>query len=240
MRQMSSSALVNTRASISVGGLRDSCLPEWVMSIPGIRRIVDKLGVTEFRRRLFHMSPSLLPICLPFIPHPDVWGPILLTIILVMSLVCICVACLLGHLLKRRGEQTWSASVLGYMVPVVGALLLFPGRAEFGLMTLQILALGDGSATLGGLMLGGKRLPWNRRKTFSGLFCFTIVASIASTYSYWGEASPTVPVLAAFVICCTSTLCAAIAESLPVKTNDNWRVGLTALFVGILMSNLVA
>ena len=130
-------------------------------------------------------------------------------------------------------------AVLGYLIPVVAPLLLFPGRAELGLMTLQILALGDGSATLGGMMIGGRRLPWNKKKTYSGLFCFAIVGTLASTYIYWGEAHPVVSIGTAFLICSVAALSAGIVESLSIESNDNFRVGSTALLVGIVMSAFV-
>ena len=214
-------------------------LPDWMMELPGVARLTDRIGVTEFRRRLFHMSPALLPLGLPFIPHADVWGPILVTILVLTSVVVLGLSIVIGPLVKRQGESTWMQAVLGYMIPVVGALLVFPGRAELGLMTLQILALGDGSATLGGLVLGGRRLPWNRRKTVSGLLCFTFVGTLAATYSYWGEIRPGIPIGSAFLICSVAALCAAVVESLPIRSNDNLRVGLTALLVGIAMSMLV-
>jgi dolichol kinase len=214
-------------------------LSNWVLSIPGVSRIVDRIGITEFRRRIFHMSPSLLPVALPFLPHKDVWGAPLLCIVMISSVTVLVLAKVLGPILVRSDEINWMGAVLGYMGPVVTALIIFPGRAEWGLMTLQILALGDGSATFGGLMLGGRRLPWNRKKTFSGLFCFAIVGSLAASYSFWGEARPGVPFAKAFTICSVAALCAALVESLPIRSNDNLRVGITALTVGIVMSSLV-
>ena len=238
-RLSTSQNLIQQHLPISSGELAQPNLPEWLLTLPGVSRVVDRIGVTEFRRRIFHMTPALMPIGLPFIPHSDVWGPILVTILLLSSIATLSLAVILGPLLTRRGELNWMHAVLGYMVPVVAALLLLPGRAEFGLMTLQILALGDGSATLGGMLLGGRRLPWNRRKTFSGLLCFTIVGSIAATYSYWGEARPGVPIGTAYLICGVAALCAGIVESLPIRSNDNLRVGTTALLVGIAMSTIV-
>ena len=162
-------------------------LPRWLIAIPAVERVVNRIGATEFRRRLFHMSPALLPMSLPFIPHSVVWGPILNGLVLFMALSAIVLALIYASLLTRQNELSWMSAVVGYMVPVVAPLLLFPGHAELGLMTLQIIALGDGSATFGGLMLGGRRLPWNRKKTFTGLFCFFIVGTLAATYSFWGE-----------------------------------------------------
>jgi dolichol kinase len=127
--------------------------------------------------------------------------------------------------------------VIGYIVPVLGTFLLFPGRTELALMTLQIVALGDGAAVLGGKLLKGKRLPWNPRKTFSGLLCFVGVSSVAATYCYWGEARPSVSVSTTFLICSVSALCAGIAESLPLKSADNFRIGMTAAVTGTVLSS---
>jgi len=235
-RLTTSQDLIQTHLPVSPAGLAKPQLPDWVMSIPGVRRIVARMGATEFRRRLFHMSPALLPIGLPFIPHPDIWGPILVGLCVASSAIALTIAIAFGHLLMRRGEENWMHAVLGYLAPVLAGLLLLPGRAEFGLMTLQIIALGDGSATFGGLMLGGRRLPWNRKKTWSGLFCFAIIGTMAATYMYWGESRPTVPFATSFLICGTAALCAAIVESIPIRSNDNFRVGTTALVVGLAMS----
>ena len=238
-RLSTSQNFIPTSIPVSSGSISAPPLPAWAMAIPGVPHFVHRLGVTEFRRRLFHMSPALLPIGLPIIPHSDVWGTPLVSILFVLSITALVVAILFGHLLKRRREENWMQAVVGYMVPVLLPLVIFPGRAEYGLMTLQIIALGDGSATLGGIMLGGRRLPWNRSKTFSGLFCFAVVGTLASTYSFWGESRPAVPVGTAFLICGVAALMAAVVESLPIRSNDNLRVGVTALVTGLLMSQLL-
>lgn len=238
-RLSTSQHLMQQQLSIPQTDVAQPELPEWLLNVPGVTRVLDRLGITEFRRRLFHMSPALIPIGLPFIPHADVWGPILTSMMYVLAVIGFALAIKLGPLLTREGEASWMQAVVGYMVPIGIAFTFFPGRAELGLMTLQIIALGDGSATLGGKMLGGRRLPWNSKKTFSGLICFTLVGSLAATYSYWGEARPAVPVLTAYLICGAAALCGAIVESLPIRSNDNLRVGMTALLVGIGMSALL-
>jgi dolichol kinase len=211
-------------------------LPPWVYAIPGVPVLVDELGATEFRRRLLHMLPALVPLGLPFTPHSDIWEPWLFLGTLVFAAVGLVTAVLLAPWVTRPGEENWPSAVLGYVGPLLGTFLLFPGRTELALMTLHIVALGDGSAVLGGKLLKGPELPWNSRKTFSGLACFVAISSLSATYSYWGEARPTVSVATAFMICSGAALCAGIAESLPLKSADNFRVGTTAAVTGTVLS----
>jgi dolichol kinase len=93
---------------------------------------------------------------------------------------------------------------------------------------LAILAFGDGSATLGGLLIGGRSLPWNSQKTISGSLCFVFFASLMGGVIYWGEANPQVPFLGALQIAALASFIAAVAESLPSRINDNIRVGISS------------
>jgi len=208
----------------------------WVIHIPGVSRLMERLGVTECRRRLLHMCPAFLPLALLFIPHGDVWGPFLMVGLAVVTGSALTIALAFPHWFTRDGECEWKQTVLGYAIPVLIPLFFLPGRAELGLLTLEIVALGDGSATLGGLLCGGPTLPWNRKKTFVGLLCFTLVGSIAATCAYWPEAHPQVSVATAYLICLVAAFCAGVVESLPIKSSDNLRVGSTALLVGFAMS----
>jgi dolichol kinase len=127
------------------------------------------------------------------------------------------------------------AAVIGYAGSVLLTLLLFPAHAELGLTVLAVLAFGDGSATLGGKLFGGKRLPWNRDTTWAGLICFVCVGLPMAALVYWGEtyfnpetASEPVPISIALLCGGTATVIAALAESVPSRINDNIRVGLAA------------
>lgn len=220
----------------SPGSAKDA-VPEWLYQLPGMPRLIDRLGATEFRRRLFHMLPALLPIGLPFTPHNDVWETWLIASACSLAIIALIMAVFLAPLVVRPHEEQWMAAVFGYIVPMLSVLLLFPGRAELALMTLQIVALGDGSAVLAGKMVGGKTLPWNHRKTFSGLLGFIVIGSLAATCSYLGEAHPPVTLETALLICGVAATCAGIVESLPLKSNDNFRVGMTAAIVGAAMSS---
>ncbi|WP_397571157.1 hypothetical protein [Schlesneria sp. T3-172] len=238
-RLSTSHDLLQSRLSISTADFPQTQTADWGSSIPGISRVIRKLGVSEFRRRLFHMTPALLPAVLPFLDHPDPWGMLLMGAVATIAVVVIVLSIVLAPYIKRNGETDWRYAVWGYMIPVIAPILLFPDRAEWGLMTLQILALGDGSATLGGLMFGGRRLPWNPRKTVAGLICFTMMGAMGATLSFWAEALPGVPFGIAFAICGTASLCAGLVESLPIRSNDNFRVGMSALLSGIFMTMLL-
>ena len=210
-------------------------LPAWMLLIPGVRSLAERLGLVEFRRRLLHMLPGLLPCLLWVIPHRDPWGPLLINITIMISAGVITYAMLRARAFARAGEEQFARALAGYTVPVLGMLLLLPGRSELGLMTLGILALGDGSAALGGLAWGRRRLPWNGRKTWMGLFCFVGAATVMSTLYYWIEARPGVPLGVALVIAGVAALTAAVVESLPIRSHDNLRVGTTAALTGLFM-----
>ena len=138
--------------------------------------------------------------------------------------------------IARLGDGERLAAILGYAGSVLVMLLAFPAQAELGLTVLAVLAFGDGSATLGGLLLGGPRLPWNPKKTWAGLASFLVIGAPLASVIYWGEthfnteALPPGGVPFTIALACggAATLCAAIVESIPSRINDNIRVGLTA------------
>jgi phytol kinase len=193
------------------------------------------LSATEVRRRLWHMSPGALPFLLWIIPHPD---PGSIDFLIVLSLIAVGIgAAVYRHYARIRRDDHDSdrlGAVFGYMIPVVVLLVVFRYDAELGLTTLAILAFGDGSATLGGLLFGGPKLPWNTRKSWSGLFSFLIFGTAVATIVYWGESNNRAAenVGATWLLSCLcaggATLAAAIAESIPTRINDNVRVGLAA------------
>jgi len=101
-----------------------------------------------------------------------------------------------------------------------------------------IIALGDGSATVAGLILRGRRLPWNQAKSWVGLAAFLVCGGSVATLAYWCEARPGVSPLLALACVMPAVLAAALAESLPLRMNDNIRVGVTGS-LAILMTQSV-
>lgn len=189
----------------------------------------------EFRRRMLHILPGFFPFLLWAIPHKDPWGPILANSVIAITALIVINGLVRFSAFARPGEANGRASILGYAFPVLTTMSLCRGCEELGVMTLAILAFGDGSATVGGLLFGGKPLPWNPRKTLTGLLCFWGVGGILATVIYWGEARPGVSWAIAASVAGTAVLIAGLLESLPSRINDNLRVGFAAAIVGSVM-----
>ena len=211
------------------------------------KHLLNRIEPTELRRRLWHMLPGLLPFLLWPIPHQDPISPTLYAIIIVV-VVGLAITIFVGYRrIERSGEQNERFSaVTGYAASVLLTLLIFPGDAELGLTVLAVLAFGDGSATLGGLLLRGPTLPWNHHKTVAGFLCFLIGGGLSASIVYWGEthnleATNQPATLYTAMFCGVSaTLAAAIAESLPSRVNDNIRVGFTAALAVTTVHGLLA
>jgi phytol kinase len=205
----------------------------------GTRWQFHRLSATEVRRRLWHMTPGLLPLALWLIPHRDPWGPILCG---AMLAIVVGIALLMirefGKIARKSTEQGMGP-VLSYALVTLGTLLLLPGKAEIGFATLGILAFGDGSATLAGLTIRGPALPWNQKKTWSGLLAFVLFGGLWSAVLYWGEARPAIPFVTCYSFGLGCAIAAALVESFPGKTNDNLRVGVTATIVGCIMQTVL-
>lgn len=190
----------------------------------------DRLGSTELRRRIWHISPGLLAFLIAAIPQADPMSD-------TMRVILIAVAALIGggiyvrfRLIERpgEGEADRIEAVAGYAGSVVGTMLLFPAHVELGVVVLAILAFGDGAATTIGMIVGGPRLGWNQAKSWAGTLAFVLVSGPLAAFLYWHEANPTVPPATALTIGLSAAIAAAIAESLPSRINDNIRVGLAA------------
>lgn len=194
-----------------------------------------RLRGAEMRRRMLHMLPGLFPFVLWAIPHPDPWGPYLFYAVIGVTAMVVINGLRQFAAFARPGEQDGRSSILGYAFPVLISMCVSRGREELCLLTLAILAFGDGSATVGGLLLGGRPLPWNSGKTLTGLLCFWGMGGILGTVVYWGESRPGVSWLVAAAVAGTTAFFAGILESLPSRMNDNLRVGFASILIGTVL-----
>lgn len=225
--------------SVAVPGLGariDAPIEPKVAALGPWARLQQKLGPSELRRRLWHIAPGFLPLILWPIPHEDPLSATLKTIMIVLAVVISVAAYFKHRSFRRRGEKSLVPAVFGYAGIVLATLILVPASPELGLSVMAILAFGDGSATLVGLLAGGPRLSWNPAKSWAGLASFLAFSIPAATLVYWGEAQPHVSLPIALCCAAPAAVIAAIAESLPSKINDNIRVGLAAA-VTILMTH---
>jgi dolichol kinase len=190
--------------------------------------LLGRLPPHEWRRRMVHMSPGLLPSLFLVIPHADpltwyVKGPILL-----VTLGLAIFSLMKARLFARCGETGWVCSVVSYAIITLTLLMAFPSQPELGLVVTIIIAFGDGSATLAGMLARGRKLPWNSAKSWIGMAAFLVCSIPLATLVYWGEAHPGVSLPVALACVVPAAVMAALAESLPTRINDNIRVGVAA------------
>lgn len=229
---------------MAVGKLEHSATPLAGRSRLG--RWIDRLGTTEFRRRIWHITPGLLPPLLWPIPHADPLSPTLQVLLFTLiggiaTAIFVCYRQIERSASSEKGRNC----ILGYAGTIIAAIALFPDALEIAMGISAILAFGDGSATVGGKIIGGAKLPWNREKTWAGFFAFLIVGVPMATLMYYCEAhnvealGPPLGLFTAFACCGATVLAAAIAESIESPIDDNLRVGLTALVMLPIMHALL-
>jgi len=202
---------------------------------------IQRLPYRELKRRFWHMFPGLLVFGLHFVSHADPISPTL-QLIIVGCCAAIAARSLLGfRQIQRQGEGNGRSAVGGYALSVLLTAFLFPRHLELALAVLAILAFGDGSATLVGLIFRGPRLWWNRTKSWSGLLGFVVIGSLMTAWIYWGEtqnleaADPAVSYGRALLLTSPAVVAAAFAESIRSHINDNIRVGVVAAIALVLL-----
>ena len=138
-----------------------------------------------------------------------------------------------GTRLYRVAEQTrgYSTGMLLYPLSVLVLIFLFPTRLDIVAAAWGILAAGDGMATIAGTYLGGPRIPWNRDKTVAGSVALWLCGSLAGAWLAWWCRPAVAPMpdpwfsLGAPV---AAAAVAALAETLPIRLDDNVTVPMTA------------
>lgn len=184
----------------------------------------------EIPRKLLHISPGLLAFALPLVPHPKplLWDD--LAIITGITVVLTGVYVALRKRVERPNETDFWLTTLSYPAIVLGCLFAFRDAPQVTAVVMVALAFGDGLAYLGGTLIGGRRLPWNRVKSWAGTLSFALVAGPLAMLAYHLEGGAGTAWAAAAACGLGACLCGAIAESLPTRLSDNLRVGLAAAF----------
>ncbi|MGQ0636930.1 MAG: hypothetical protein ACT4QC_20165 [Planctomycetaceae bacterium] len=174
------------------------------------------------------MTPGWIALFGSAFPHQEPLSGIILGTFAVIGCVAGCVALACYGDFRRPREGGCLAAVCGYESAILPLLLFFPSQPELGLTVMGVLAFGDGMATLAGLASGRQKLPWNRNKSFAGTTAFILAAIPGATMIYWNMSLPAVPWTVALACVVPTVVCAALAESLPGRLNDNFIVGAVA------------
>ncbi len=143
-----------------------------------------------------------------------------------------------GRNLLREGERGRSIGILLYPVSVFLLVIVFWRHLEVAAAGWGLLAFGDGMASVVGLTLGGPRLPWNPKKSWSGTIAFALFGGAAAWGFVLWTAPGVYPVAFAGACCFAAAMVAAVLESQPQGLDDNLGVPMVAslFLLGLLLT----
>jgi uncharacterized protein (TIGR00297 family) len=188
----------------------------------------------ELLRKITHMSMGLFAFALVYLGPR--WSAVLAATALAFNLFLF--PRIGGKKLWRDSEHASGSSIgiILYPLAVLILILVFYQRLEVAAAVWGILAFGDGMASLAGMTLGKKKLPWNPRKSWLGSTAYFLFGTAAAaTLLLWTAPGDYTPAFALAVAAATALLAAAI-ESLPQGLDDNIGVPLVA---GLFLLGLV-
>jgi uncharacterized protein (TIGR00297 family) len=145
-----------------------------------------------------------------------------------------------GTRLYRAAEHTrgYSAGMLVYPLSVLILIFLFPSRLDIVAAAWGILAAGDGMATIVGTHLSGTgrgaRVPWNRDKSVAGSLALFVCGGTAGAFLAWWcrpAVAPAPDLWFSLAAPFAAAAIAALAETIPVRLDDNLTVPMTAAAV---------
>lgn len=137
----------------------------------------------------------------------------------------------LPGIVRPAAASGYRAGVLFYPLALLALVFIFRERLDIVAAAWAVMAFGDGAATLAGTHVGGRRLPWNPEKTWSGLIAFAVAGSLgAVALSVWVApvVMPTPPWLFTWAAPIVAAIVAAFAETIPIKLDDNLTVPFAA------------
>ena len=135
-----------------------------------------------------------------------------------------------GEWAYKPGESFSRGPLAGIIlspIAILALVLFFPHHLEVVAGAWTMLALGDAMADVAGVAWPSKRLAWNAAKTWSGFAAFIIAGALgAFVLTLW--IVPTVAPERALCLCLATAAVGALAESLPIRLDDNISVPLVS------------
>jgi len=138
-----------------------------------------------------------------------------------------------GRSLWREGEARsgYALGIVLYPVAVLLLIVIFARHLEVAAATWGILAFGDGMASIVGMAIGRRRLPWNPQKSWAGSFAFFLFGGLAAAILLLWTAPGRYSAVFAIAIAFAAALFAALLESQPLGLDDNLGVPLVTAVV---------
>jgi uncharacterized protein (TIGR00297 family) len=188
----------------------------------------------ELLRKITHMGVGLIAFSLRFLG--PLWGAVLAAVALCMNLFLL--PRIGGRRMWRESEHAAGSSlgIVLYPLAVLLLILVFFRRLEVAAASWGILAFGDGMASVAGMALGRRKLPWNPRKSWMGTLAYVLFGTIAAAVLLQWTAPDRYSWLFALAASFAAALLAAALESLPQGLDDNIGVPLVSgLFLFCLL-----
>ncbi|HEV8629693.1 MAG TPA: DUF92 domain-containing protein [Thermoanaerobaculia bacterium] len=180
----------------------------------------------ELMRKLVHMAVGGIAFLLRFLG--PLWsaacalGAVLFNLLLLPRLG--------GRRLWREGETARGASwgIILYPVAVLVLILVFHRRLEVAAAVWGVLAFGDGMASLVGMAVGRRKLPWNSKKSWAGSLAYVLFGTLGATGLLLWTAPGRYALAFALAAGFATALLGAAVESVPQALDDNISVPLLA------------
>ncbi len=135
---------------------------------------------SEFPRKLVHVGMGAFALLLRWLTP---WQAIFMTVAGLVLNSFFLHDITRGALLRPEERASrFSRGVVLYPAILLLIFVVFRSRLELAAGVWVLLAVGDGMATLSGLAFQGPRLPWNHKKTWSGLVAFVLFGTAASAW----------------------------------------------------------
>src|ERR1051325_10074256 len=170
----------------------------------------DGFETNEGLRKFLHIVFGLVAISLKYIP----WRVAALVAAAAVLLNWVVLHRLVGKRVARH-ERGWDWGIVLYPAAVLALILVFNWHIGIAAVGWVIMAFGDGFATLIGRAVPLARLPWNGEKSLGGSIAFLIFGGVAALLMARLFDGP------AFWAVAVAVVAAAVAETVPLRLNDN-------------------
>jgi uncharacterized protein (TIGR00297 family) len=128
--------------------------------------VVPAISPSEWRRKAVHAGMGLLALTLRWLDWKAAAAVALAALLFNLFLLP-----RIGRGIYRDPGRKRDTGIVAYAAMVLVLILLFRGRyLPIAAAVWAMMAFGDPAAAIAGRLVGGPRLPWNREKTWIGLF----------------------------------------------------------------------